>query len=100
MRLCFFALMAVRPRRVVLYKNPIDEIVDALDSMLGVPDLTETDLKQGVLDEKTLTAAQQRKKQPPADALEKPSVAIFFLLLGTLPLGLALALGLQLPFKL
>lgn len=90
-------------------KNFADEILDALDTMSGVSPLTETDLKRN--QEGTTTTnkdgtsknsssnnemlqqqqwllqrqAQREQVAPPPDALQKPSVSIFFALLGIIP---------------
>ena len=65
-------------------KSAVDEILDALDTMMGVSPLAETDLKSSSPD---LEQAQRRREaqSPPEDALQKPSVAIFFALLGLVP---------------
>lgn len=65
-------------------KNAVDEILDALDTMMGVSPLAETDLKSSSSD---WEKAQRRREEqsPPEDALQKPSVAIFFALLGLVP---------------
>jgi hypothetical protein len=73
-------------------KNVVEEILDALDTMLGISPLGETDLKSSSAsstsnNEDFLERAQQRREQqlPPVDALGKPSVAIFFALLAIIP---------------
>lgn len=65
-------------------KNFVDEILDALDTMAGVSPLSEEDLKDASAN--LIQRAEQRKKvAPPKDALQKPSVAVFFALLGIIP---------------
>jgi len=75
-------------------KNFVDEIFDALDTMMGVSPLAETDLKEtnqaneegSETMERLLQRVQKREElAPPDDALSKPSVAIFFALLGVIP---------------
>lgn len=65
-------------------QNFADEILDALDTMLGLSPLAETDLKSSFQD---LEKAQKLREQlrPPEDALQKPSVAVFFALLAIIP---------------
>ena len=72
-----------------VYKNPFDEILDALDTMVGVSPLSEADLKDGDAD---LAARAEAKESvaPPGDALEKDSVAVFFALLGV-PIAIMIA---------
>jgi len=73
-----------------VYKNPFDEILDALDTMVGVSPLSEADLKDGDAD---LAARAEAKESvaPPEDALEKDSVAVFFALLGAFPIAIMIA---------
>ena len=82
-----------RIRRVVApYANPFDEILDALDSMVGVSPLSEADMKSGLSSEELAArAAAKAEDAPPADALEKPSVSIFFALLGLFPVAIMVA---------
>lgn len=65
-------------------KNFADEILDALDVMLGVSPFDETDLKEQNVN---LERAQMRREAqaPPTDSLSKPSVSIFFALLAIIP---------------
>ena len=72
--------------------NAVDEILDALDTMLGVSPLAETDLKQTAKnrDDDPSTswqarAAARQEAAPPSDALDKTSVKVFFLVLGIIP---------------
>lgn len=65
-------------------KNFVDEIVDALDTMAGVSPLSETDLK-GDDNDLQERAARRAQEAPPSDALQKPSVSVFFALLGIIP---------------
>eukprot|EP00977_Amphora_coffeiformis_P006976 scaffold1513_cov100-Amphora_coffeaeformis.AAC.25 len=57
--------------------------------MLGVSPLLETDLKNARIkdsdDDWQQRAAQRERMAPPEDALNKPSVAIFFFVLGLVP---------------
>ena len=72
--------------------NPFDEILDALDSMVGVSPLSEADMKSGLSSEELAArAAAKAEDAPPADALEKPSVSIFFALLGLFPVAIMVA---------
>ena len=72
--------------------NPFDEILDALDSMVGVSPLSEADMKSGLTSEELAArAAAKAEDAPPADALEKPSVSIFFALLGLFPVAIMVA---------
>jgi hypothetical protein len=79
-------------------KNFVEEILDALDTMLGISPLGETDLKSlssssaSSNNQDFLEQAQQRREQqlPPVDALGKPSVAIFFALLAIIPAFLSI----------
>jgi hypothetical protein len=74
-------------------KNVVDEILDALDTMLGVSPLAETDLKSPSSNETDFwERAQQRRAllDPPVDALQKPSVAIFFAFLAIVPAFLSI----------
>jgi hypothetical protein len=76
-------------------KNFVEEILDALDTMLGISPLGETDLKSLASSSDNndfLERAQQRREQqlPPVDALGKPSVAIFFALLAIIPAFLSI----------
>jgi len=94
-------------QRVILQANPISEIVDALDKMLGVAELSETDLKdsRSASSETFLKERQEARarKAPAQDALNAPSVAIFFGLVGLLPLlafFLSVQSGLVHPFGL
>ena len=82
-----------RIRRVVAPNaNPFDEILDALDSMVGVSPLSEADMKSGLTSEELAArAAAKAEDAPPADALEKPSVSIFFALLGLFPVAIMVA---------
>ena len=71
-------------------KNAVDEILDALDTMLGVSPLAETDLKAVDSSSAELVDLQQRATQrekgaPPSDALSKTSVNVFFFFLGLVP---------------
>ena len=69
-------------------KNFIDEILDGLDTMTGVSPLSESDLKGDNVD--LVKRAEERDEvAPPSDALKKPSVSIFFFLLGFVPLVLS-----------
>ena len=82
----------VRRRRVAPNANPFDEILDALDSMVGVSPLSEADMKSGLTSEELAArAAAKAEDAPPADALEKPSVSIFFALLGLFPVAIMVA---------
>ncbi|KAJ8609174.1 hypothetical protein CTAYLR_008418 [Chrysophaeum taylorii] len=95
-----------RQHSVRLRKSPADEILDALDSMFGVG-LSETDLKD---EEAFRSDAFLRERQaqrdgvaPGDDALDKPSVTIFFALLGFFPIAFmsaAMTSGLVDPFHL
>ena len=86
---------------VAAAKNPFDEILDALDAMVGVSPLSESDLKADGADLEA-RARDRAAVEPPADALEKPSVAVFFFALGAAPVLLLLAgvLGGARPFNL
>mmetsp|Transcript_13988 Transcript_13988/g.18235 ORF Transcript_13988/g.18235 Transcript_13988/m.18235 type:complete len:172 (-) Transcript_13988:414-929(-) len=77
-------------------KNFVEEILDALDTMVGVSPFSEADLKDSaaaasnnnnVNNNDDLVQRVQRRSEmaPPSDALDKPSVAIFFAILGLLP---------------
>jgi hypothetical protein len=81
-------------------KNFADEILDALDTMMGVSPLAETDLKPSSSSSSSSSSSREQKGEmerllqrakvredlaPPKDALQKPSVAIFFALLGIVP---------------
>ena len=82
----------VRRRGVAPRANPFDEILDALDSMVGVSPLSEADMKSGLTSEELAArAAAKAEDAPPADALEKPSVSIFFALLGLFPVAIMVA---------
>ena len=82
----------VRRRVVAPNANPFDEILDALDSMVGVSPLSEADMKSGLTSEELAArAAAKAEDAPPADALEKPSVSIFFALLGLFPVAIMVA---------
>jgi hypothetical protein len=65
-------------------KNFVDEVLDALDTMVGVSPLSEEDLKDASAN-LIIRAEQRNKVAPPKDALQKPSVAVFFALLGIIP---------------
>ena len=79
-------------RRRGVNANPFDEILDALDSMVGVSPLSEADMKSGLSSEELAArAAAKAEDAPPADALEKPSVSIFFALLGLFPVAIMVA---------
>ena len=72
----------------------MEEILDALDTMAGVSPLSEADLKDDSVTtaEDLVKRAQERDKMaPPSDSLQKPSVIIFFALLGIVPSVLFLA---------
>lgn len=72
--------------------NPFDEILDALDAMAGASPLSEADLKRGLSGEELAArAAAKEEYEPPADALQKPSVSIFFALLGLFPVAIMVA---------
>jgi len=81
----------------------VDEILDALDTMLGVSPLSEIDLKSTIdkrnggnnnnnsnnvdtVDELQQRATQRELMAPPSDALNKPSVLVFFFLLSFIPI--------------
>ena len=82
----------IRRRAVTPNANPFDEILDALDSMVGVSPLSEADMKSGLTSEELAArAAAKAEDAPPADALEKPSVSIFFALLGLFPVAIMVA---------
>ena len=82
----------IRRRVVNTMANPFDEILDALDSMVGVSPLSEADMKSGLTSEELAArAAAKAEDAPPADALEKPSVSIFFALLGLFPVAIMVA---------
>jgi len=82
----------MRRRGVTPNANPFDEILDALDSMVGVSPLSEADMKSGLSSEELAArAAAKAEDAPPADALEKPSVSIFFALLGLFPVAIMVA---------
>jgi len=82
----------VRRRVATPNANPFDEILDALDSMVGVSPLSEADMKSGLTSEELAArAAAKAEDAPPADALEKPSVSIFFALLGLFPVAIMVA---------
>ena len=67
-------------------KNAADEILDALDTLLGVSPLSETDLLQTNSDaDLEQRAAERERAAPPDDALNKTSVKLFFFLLGLFP---------------
>ena len=67
--------------------------MDALDTMLGVSPLAETDLKSNnnelesspYATDLQQRAARREQEAPPPDALNKKSVAVFFFLLGLFP---------------
>lgn len=67
----------------------VDEILDGLDTLAGVSPLSEADLKSS-----SVNLSQRMKERdeeaPPADALAKPSVSIFFFLLGLVPVLLSI----------
>lgn len=77
------------------FKGPVDEVLDALDAMVGVSPLSEADLKDGAPAADLERRARAREDAaPPSDALEKPSVAVFFACLGLAPvLGLLAGLA-------
>ena len=82
----------VRRRVATPNANPFDEILDALDSMVGVSPLSEADMKSGLTSEELAArAAAKAEDAPPADALEKQSVSIFFALLGLFPVAIMVA---------
>ena len=87
------AAAAYTLRRIIAPNaNPFDEILDALDSMVGVSPLSEADMKSGLTSEELAArAAAKAEDAPPADALEKPSVSIFFALLGLFPVAIMVA---------
>ena len=62
----------------------VDEILDALDTMAGVSPLSETDLKDTNVNW-VQRATERNQVAPPKDALQKPSVLVFFTLLGLVP---------------
>lgn len=73
-------------------KTAADEILDALDTMLGVSPLSETDLKAATNNGEEQASvdlqqrvAQREKEAPPVDALNKQSVLVFFFILGLFP---------------
>jgi len=75
------------PGGTARFKGPVDEVLDALDAMVGVSPLSEADLKDGAPAADLERRARAREDAaPPPDALEKPSVAIFFACLGIAPL--------------
>ena len=69
--------------------NFVNEILDALDTMAGVSPLSEADLKMDT--DLMERAAARQEREPPADALQKPSVTVFFSLLFLIPSLLILA---------
>ena len=78
-------------------KNFIDEILDGLDTMSGVSPLSESDLKGDNVD--LVKRTEERDEvAPPSDALKKPSVSIFFFLLGFVPVVLS-ALAINAGFR-
>ena len=66
-------------------KNTIDEILDALDTMLGVSPLSEADLKASGQADLKQRAERREQMAPPRDALNKKSVILFFFFLGLVP---------------
>ena len=70
-------------------KNFFDEILDGLDTMAGISPLAESDLKGGDVD-LVKRAKERDEAAPPPDALKKPSVSIFFFLLGFVPVVLSI----------
>ena len=79
------------PRRQLRRRaNPVDEILAALDTMVGVSPLSEADLKSGDAD-LARRAEENTRAAPADDALEKPSVSIFFALLGAFPVAIMVA---------
>ena len=78
-------------------KNFIDEILDGLDTMAGISPLSEADLKTENVD--LVRRAEERGEvAPPSDALQKPSVSVFFFLLGFVPVVLS-ALAIKSGFR-
>jgi len=71
--------------------NPFDEVLDALDSLVGVSPLSEADLKDSSGVDLQRRAEAKERSAPPPDALEKPSVSVFFGLLGLFPVLLMVA---------
>ena len=65
--------------------NFVTEILDALDTMAGVSPFSEADLKTLPPEQLSETTQQRTSQAPPPDALAKPSVSIFFFLLGLFP---------------
>ena len=82
-------------------KGFIDEILDGLDTMVGVSPLSEEDLKNDSANnsnnnDTNMDYLQKRMEErdkvaPPSDALQKPSVAIFFTILALVPILLSIA---------
>jgi len=75
-------------------KNFIDEVLDGLDTMMGVSPLSEEDLKspEGATQANLVQRMEERDKAaPPSDALSKPSVAIFFFVLALVPTLISIA---------
>ena len=68
-------------------KNAVDEILDALDTLAGVSPLSEADLRDSNVD-LVQRVEERTNAAPPSDALQKPSVAVFFFLLGMVPVVL------------
>ena len=56
--------------------------------MAGVSPLNESDLKTANVD-LVKRAEERAENAPPSDALEKPSVSVFFFLLGFVPVVLS-----------
>lgn len=71
-------------------KNFADEILDALDTMVGVSPLSEEDLKTENVN-LVQRAEERNEAAPPSDALQKPSVAVFFAILAIIPVILSFA---------
>lgn len=68
-----------------LRAGPVDDILDAIDSMLGVSPLQEVDLKDAAAGNEKFLVQRSKEREdaaPPPDALDKPSVAVFFVFLG------------------
>ena len=81
-----------RLRRIVAPRaNPFDEILDALDSMVGVSPLSEADMKSGLTSEELAArAAAKAEDAPPPTRSRKPRCR-FFALLGLFPVAIMVA---------
>jgi hypothetical protein len=90
-----------RTSKTVLQNNSnggkwfVNEILDGLDTMMGVSPLSEADLKDDKnTPQNDFLMKRMKERQdvaPPSDALQKPAVIVFFALLGIIPTLLSIA---------